>query len=231
MTSQNVDETQRQAALVAGCGLLMMTLFYLFADLFIFQKLIVQGDATTTVNNIMASEALFRIGICCLLVVLVCDVVVAWALYILLKQVNKSLSLLAAWFRLVYAAELGIALLFFIVILLLISGADYLAVFEIDQTHAQVLLLIDAFYAVWALALVVFGIHLVVLGYLVFKSNYIPSIFGVLLIIAGFGYPIANLGEFLFPNFNGAFIRVTGWGELLFMFWLLYKGIKRAKVA
>jgi Domain of unknown function (DUF4386) len=70
----------------------------------------VQGDAATTANNIMANGLLFRSGIACFMVLVILDVVVAWALYILLKPVNKSLAMLAAWFRLVFAAILGVAL-------------------------------------------------------------------------------------------------------------------------
>ena len=77
MTNRITDISQRQAAVVAGWGLLIMTLFYLSADFFVFQNLIVPGDATTTAKNIMAKEMLFRIGICSFLIVIVCDVVVA----------------------------------------------------------------------------------------------------------------------------------------------------------
>jgi len=221
------DTSQRKAALIAGFGLLIMTIFYVFADFFVFQKLIVPGDASITANNIMASEMLFRIGICSILIVLICDVVVAWALYIFLKQVNKSLSLLTAWFRLVYAAILGTALVNFVVVLILLSGTNYLSVFETDQLHAQVLFFLNAFYDVWALGLIVFGFHLVALGYLAFKSDYIPKILGILLMAAGLGYLIDYFGKFLFPNFDVAFSMVVGWGELLFMFWLLFKGGKK----
>jgi len=227
MTDRIADTSQRQAAIVAGCGLLIMTSFAVFAIYFVFGNLKVPGDAAATANNIMASEMLFRTGICSLIIVLICDVVVAWALYVFLKQVNKSLSLLTAWFRLVYAAILGIALLNLVIVLILLSGANYLVVFETDQLHAQVLLFLNAFNDVWAVGLIVFGFHLFILGYLVFKSDYIPRILGVLLIVAGLGYLIEYFGKFLFPNFDAAISQVTGWGELLFMFWLLLKGGKR----
>ncbi len=226
MTNRIADISLRKAALVAGWGLLIMTIFAVFAIYFVFQNLIVPGDATTTANNIMASEMLFRIGICSILIVLICDVVVAWALYVFLKQVNKNLSLLAAWLRLVYAAMLGIGLLNLVIVLILLSGANYLAVFETDQLHAQVLLFLNAFNDVWALGLIVFGFHLVTLGYLVFKSNYIPKVLGVLLILAGFSYLIDYFGKFLVPNFDVPISMVLGWGELIFMFWLLFKGGK-----
>ena len=226
MTDRIADISLRQAAIVAGFGLLIMTIFAVFADFFVFQKLIVPGDAATTANNIIASEMLFRTGIGCILIVLICDVVVAWALYIFLKQVNKNLSLLTAWLRLVYAAMLGIAMLNFVVVLILLSGADYLAVFETDQLHAQVLLFLNAFYDVWALGLIVFGFHLAALGYLAFKSDYIPKILGILLMAAGLGYLIDYFGSLLFPNSDVAISMVLGWGELIFMFWLLFKGGK-----
>jgi hypothetical protein len=226
MTNRTVDISLRKAALLAGFGLLIMTVFYIVADLFVFQNLIVQGDATTTVNNIMTSEMLLRIGICCILIVLICDLVVAWALYIFLKQVNKDLSLLTAWFRLVYTAMLGIALINFVDVLILLSGANYLTVFQSEQLHANVMLSINSFYEVWAVALIVFGFHLLLLGYLVFKSNYIPRIFGILLIAAGLSYLFDYFGKLLFPNFDAAISLVLGWGELIFMFWLLFKGGK-----
>jgi hypothetical protein len=226
MTNRTVDISLRKAALLAGFGLLIMTVFYIVADLFVFQNLIVQGDATTTVNNIMTSEMLLRIGICCILIVLICDLVVAWALYIFLKQVNKDLSLLTAWFRLVYTAMLGIALINFVDVLILLSGANYLTVFQSEQLHANVMLSINSFYEAWAVALIVFGFHLLLLGYLVFKSNYIPRIFGILLIAAGLSYLFDYFGKLLFPNFGAAISLVLGWGELIFMFWLLFKGGK-----
>jgi hypothetical protein len=226
MTANISDISQRKAAIVAGFGLLIMTIFFILAEFFVFQNLIVPGDATTTANNIKASGGLFRAGICSILIVLICDVVVAWALYVFLKQVNKSLSLLTAWLRLMYAAMLGIALLNLVIALILVSGADYLAVYETDKLHAQVLLFLNAFYDVWAVGLIVFGFHIFILGYLVFKSDYIPGILGVLLILAGLSYQIDYFGKFLFPNFDVPISMVFGWGELIFMFWLLFKGGK-----
>jgi hypothetical protein len=226
MTNRIADISLGKAAIVAGFGLLIMTIFYVFADFFVFQNLIVQGDATTTANNIMANEMQFRTGIFSFIIVILCDVVVAWALYVFLKPVNKSLSLLAAWFRLVYAIIFGIALVNYFSVLQLLSGADYLKVFETDQLHTKVMLSLNAFNDGWAIGLVFFGLHLALLGYLVFKSDYIPRILGVLLIVAGLGYLIDNFGKFLFPNFDAAISLVTGWGELLFMFWLLFKGVK-----
>lgn len=101
IANRTVDIPQRTAAIVAGTGLLIMFFAAIFANFFVIESLIVPGDAERTANNIIANESLFRFGIVSFLIVLICDVLVAWALYVFLNPVNKSLSLLAAWFRLV----------------------------------------------------------------------------------------------------------------------------------
>lgn len=226
MTNRISDISSRKAALIAGFGLLIMTVFYLSADFFVMQNLIVKGDATTTAKNIIENGMLFRWGICSLLIVLICDVIVAWAFYIFLKPVNKNLSLLSAWLRLIYAAILGIALANFVNVLTLLSDTNYMAVYEADQLHALMMLFLNAFNDVWALGLIVFGFHLFILGYLVFKSDYIPKILGVLLLVAGLGYLIDYFCKLLFPDIDLAISMIVGWGELIFMFWLLWKGGK-----
>ncbi len=215
-----------KAAMVAGFGLLIMTIFAVFAIYFVFDNLIVPGDATTTAKYILANEMQFRIGIGSYLIVIICDVVVAWALYIFLKPVNKNLSLLTAWFRLIYAIFFGIALVNYISVLQLLSDAHYLKVFETEQLHVQVMLFLNAFSDGWAIGLIFFGLHLTLLGYLVFKSGYIPKILGVLLVAAGLGYLIDNFVKFLLPNYDLNIATFVGWGELLFMLWLLLKGGK-----
>ena len=225
-TSRFADISIRKSALVAGFGLLLMAIFAPIANFGVFETLIVPGDATATADNIMASPGLFRTGIFVFLIVAILDVVVAWALYILLKPVNKSLSLLAAWLRVVYAAIFVSALSQPLIVLQLLNGSEYLKAFETNQLHVQVLLSLNAFIDEWNMGLVIFGLHLLVLGYLAFKSGYIPKILGILVIIAGLGYLIDNLGKLLSPNYNVTIAMFTFIGEVLLIFWLLWKGIK-----
>src|SRR6266508_1539311 len=124
--SRSTDISLRTAAIVAGLGLLAMAILAGFTNFSVFQSLVVSGDAKTTAENIIASSGSFRMGIFFFLVVAILDVVVAWALYILLKSVSKSLSLLAAWFRIVYAAIFAVALINLFTALQLFTGADYL---------------------------------------------------------------------------------------------------------
>lgn len=219
------DITLRKAALIAGFGLLIMTIAAIFAE-FARTSLIVVGDATTTANNIMTKEMLFRFGIFGYIIVIVLDVVVAWALYVFLKQVNKSLSLLAGWFRIVYATIFAVSLFNLVTVLGLLNSSDYLKVFEIGELHTQVMLSLNAFNNGWNIGFVFFGLHLGLLGYLVLKSNYTPKYLGILLIIAGLGYLIDSLGKILIHDYNLTIGMFTFIGELLLMFWLLIKGAK-----
>lgn len=168
-----------------------------------------------------------------LIIMVIFDVVVAWALYILLKPVNKSLSLLAAWFRLVNGTIFGIALYNLFSVLQLLDSANYLTGFETSQLQAQVMLFLNAFNYTWLIGLIFFGLHLFVLGHLIFKSSYIPGTLGVLLIVASLGYLIDSFANFLLPNYTNyetifmLIVVIPGIiGELSLTLWLLLKGAK-----
>jgi hypothetical protein len=163
---------------------------------------------------------------------LLCDVVVAAALFILLKPVSRGIALLAAFFRLVHAAVYGVNLLNLFFVLRLLSGAEYLTVFETDQLHALVLLFLNGHSTGYLIGLVFFGLHCLVLGYLIFKSGYFPRILGVLLIIASLGYLTDSFANFLLPNYKAyetIFLLVVFLpafiAELSLCLWLLLKGV------
>lgn len=224
VTDLIVDVPRRKAAVAAGIGLLLMSILAPIANFAFIHGPIVPGDAAQTADNILASQSQFRMGVGFLLFVAILDVVVAWGLYVLLKPVNKSLSLLTAWFRVVYAAMFGGALVPLMNVIQLLTGAEYSAMFETDQLYAQVMLLLDAFDAGWNIALVVFGLHLLLLGYLAFKSGFMPKILGVLLILAALGYLIDSLGKILLPDYNLTIAAFTFIGEVMLLFWLFIKG-------
>ena len=225
-TSQFTDMSLRTGAIVAGLGLLIMAILAPIAQFGVMQKLVMPGDAKATVENIMASAALFRTGIFIFLFVAILDVVVAWGLYTLLKPANKRLSLLAGWFRVVYAVIFAVALTNLLNVLQLLNGVDSLKAIELDQLYAQGMLSLSAFQSAWDIGLVIFGLHLLVVGYLAFQSGYVPKWLGVLLVIAGIGYMVDSFGKFLVPNYNLTIAGFTFIGEVLLIFWLLWKGIK-----
>lgn len=237
MTNQTVDISQRQAALVAGFGLLIMFFTAIFANFFVVQRLIVPGDATVTAQNIMANEMQFRLGLFTFLVVFVLDVLVAWGLYVFLKPVNDSLSLLTAWFRVIYTVIAVVVLFNLFSALQLLTSAGYLAAMETNQLYAQVMGLTDAFGNGWLISFVFFAIHLFLLGYLVFKSGTMPKIMGILLMLAGLAYLSDSLAHFLLPNYDDYemlfLIPVTFFGivgELWLALWLLFRGGKDQQV-
>ncbi len=216
----------RQAALVAGFSILIMAFAAPFAEFIVYPKLIIPGEIEETTQNIVANQGLFLAGMFAYLITFICDVLVAWALYVLLIPVNRSLSLLTAWFRLVYTVIAFFGLLKFVTVFRIVKTPDYLTMFGSDQLHAQVHLLLKSFGYEWSMGLVLFGIHLVLLGYLVYRSGYIPKILGILLAIAGLGYLISELRPYLYPNVDVGFTMITFFGEVILMLWLLVRGWK-----
>jgi len=220
MTNQTAETSPNMYARIAGFGYLIVFILGFFG-VFV-ESFIVPGDAATTASNIKASELLFRMGIASWLIVLAADAVIAWALYVLLVPASKALSLLAAWFRLVFVAIFGINMLNRLIALQLISGAD----------DSQMMLFLNAHNYGVNIAFVFFGIHIAILGYVVFKSEYIPRILGVLLIVASVGYLIDSFASILSSNYAGnetlfiIFIAVPAVvSELSLTLWFLLKGV------
>ncbi|MEJ2628273.1 MAG: DUF4386 domain-containing protein, partial [bacterium] len=154
------------------------------------------------------------------------DIIVAWALFIFLKPVNKSLSLLTAWFRVVYAALLVAALFYLVNVLQLLKGAEYLSSFNASQLQTQVMLSVKSFTNTWEFGLIIFGFHLVLLGYLMFKAGYMRKILGILLLVASLGYLIDGFGKILSSDYNINIAVFTFMGEVVLIFWLLIRGRK-----
>ena len=214
----------RQAALTAGIAYLLMPVAY--AELSIFPKLVIPGDIEQTAQNVTAHGKLFFVGILCHLVTLMLDVIIAWALYVLFVPVNRSLSLLTAWFRLVYTMVALMGLFKLVTVLRLLTTPAYLEAFGSAGLHAQVMLLLNSFRYDWSLSLLIFGIHLALLGYLICRSRYVPWIIGILLALDGLGWVINGLRPYLYPNANLGFFFTMSFVELIFPLWLVIRGWK-----
>ncbi|MBA7524357.1 hypothetical protein ES705_16494 [subsurface metagenome] len=221
--------TNKKTARIAGVLYLLVAICAFFA-VFVRSKLIVSGDAAITASNIMASELLFRFGFVSDLIMTTCWILLAFALYVLFKPVNKNHALLMVSFVLVGSAITCINMLNQFAALLVLNGANYLTVLGTDQLQAQAMLFLKLHEHGIIIAEIFFGLWLFPLGYLVFKSGYFPKVLGrilsILLIIAGLGYMIDFLIFFLFPNFDVAITQFTFWGEVLLLLWLLIKGVK-----
>ena len=220
------NKFHRKIALIAGFGLLLMIVSIMLAEVVAMAGIIVDGDAAVTVDNIITNQSRFRFGIVAYLGVAILDLVVAWAFYVFLKPAKDDLSLLAAWSRLVYTIILGIALVNLYSVAQLLGNVDYLSAFETPQIQAQVMLLVNAFRDTWDVGYIFFGIHLFLLGIVAFRSGFIPKVIGIILLLAGISYVVDYLGWILFPNLSLGVSFIFGWGELIFMVWLLIWGGK-----
>jgi len=232
--------TNKKTARIAGLLYLIYIVVSIFANGLGRSKLIVLGDAATTAGNIMASAWQFRIGFVVDLVAAVLFLMTAWALYVLLKPVNKNLSLLFLLLNLGGVAVSCFSDLFLIASQLLVSGADYLKVFQVDQLQALAMLSLYIYkYGFLGIAQIFFGAWLFPLGYLVFKSGFLPRFLGVILMVHCVVWLMSALQFFLFPDFIGiTFVGITylsnpiGFiSEFGLTLWLLIMGAKEQKPA
>jgi Domain of unknown function (DUF4386) len=133
----------------------------------------------------------------------------------LLVPANKSLSALAAWLRVIYGG-----------IFIFAISKLYVALQVITPDGTQTMSFLKAFQSIWDMGLILFGFHLLVLGYLVFKSDYVPKWLGAFLVLAAVGYIVDGVGKTLSADYNLNIAQFTFVGEVLLIFWLLWKGIK-----
>ena len=217
---------------MAGFLYFMYIIITIVADVFGRSPLIVFGDAAATARNIMASEWQFRIGIVGDLVSAVFFLLAAWALYALLKSVNKDLALLFLLLNLGGVAVYSINLLNQFAAVLLLSGADYLKVFQADQLQSLAMFFLNLHHNGYWIAQIFFGAWLFPLGYLVYKSGFLPKILGIVMMIHFVGWTMTSLQFFLFPGFTAITYVTYPLGfisEFGLTLWLLIMGAKEQK--
>jgi hypothetical protein len=213
----------RTASTTAGVGLLLMSAFAGFGKFVALDGLVTEGNAAQTAKDIVASQGLFRLGIASLILVVALDVVIAWALYRVFSPVNKSLSILAASLRLVYVGVFMVAIAQLPGVLRILTDDGDRAVFSSHQVNALASLGLAAFTDIWYVSQFLFGLHLLIVGYLSYRSGYIPRMLGVLLVIAGLGYATDSLGATLSQDPWTAVSSFTFLGEFLLALWLLIR--------
>jgi hypothetical protein len=224
----------RNTGRVAGLLYLVIIVAGIFAFFIVRGSLVVPGDAAATASNIAGSESFFRVGIAADLVMILCDVAVGLIFYILLRPVSNGLALLAAFFRLVQAAMLGVNLLNLFIALQFLSGAAYLGPLGADQTQRLALVFLEVHGIGYSISMVFFAFSLLVLGYLIFKSGYMPRLLGGLLVVAAVGYLTDSFAGFLLPNYAD-FAEVFQMivfapaliAELSLAVWLIIRGVSR----
>ncbi|TAE48286.1 MAG: DUF4386 domain-containing protein, partial [Bacteroidetes bacterium] len=199
--SRQGDTSLRQAAGVAGVASLLMAVAAIFAEFLSHQKLVIPGNAAQTAQNLVTQADSFRMGMAGYLIVLICDVLVSWAFYVFLAPVHRSLSLLAGLFRLVYTAIFGMSLLGLMTGFRMVTDPAYAAIWGPEQLASQALMQLKSFDDGWAIALVFFAIHLLLIGYLLIRSGVAPKFLGVLLLMAGAAYLTDSFAKLLLPDY------------------------------
>jgi hypothetical protein len=215
------------AALIAGFPLMLFTAPY--GEFYVFGKLILYSDAARTTQNLVDHPQLFLSGIFAMLLTFMYDIVLAWALYIFLRPVNPWLSLLGAWFRLVYTGLAIVALFNFLYAFHLAN----LQGIEEAYKQQQVLQLVNARRSGMHLAYVIFGFYLILSGILICKASYIPKVLGIMIMLAGLAWIMISLQPYFFKAYDFSWMMYFGVGELVFAIWLLVKGtrIKESELA
>lgn len=226
--SKNVSP--RLAARLAGLLYLTIMLAAAFGEIVVRGALIVRDDAGATARNILAHEQLFRLGGAADLITFACDVALAALFYVLLKPVGRTTALVAAYFRLAYGAIVGVVSITHFAPLIFLKS-EALGGFTQPQLETLSFLSLRLHNTGYNIALIFFGVHLTLLGWLVARSRFLPALIGVLLGIAGVCYLINSILNLIFPALSlSPYILLPGlFGEGGLTLWLLLVGLNPAK--
>jgi hypothetical protein len=227
----NIDNSQRTAAKVAGIAGLLTFAIVVFGNYVLLNPLIVPRNAVDTARNILAHQTQFRVALICFITYGIGAIVLLTALYVILAPVNRGLALAGALFRLVFAMLWLIAPLNSLAALRLLGDTTYLKVFEPDRLQALARVQLAGSFDDYYVGLPFFGLATTVCAWLWLKSNYIPkglSIFGV---IASAWCVLCAFIFLIFPNFNKIvndyiFDSPMALFELIVSVWLLFKGVR-----
>jgi Domain of unknown function (DUF4386) len=223
MTERIAETSPRPMARITGVVYLLYFLTAISGELII-RGIIVSGDPTATATNILAHERLFRLSVAVGLIATALYIAVTALFYGLFKPANKTVALLAAFFSLVGCAIQALGTLFRVAPFVVLDGSPYLSVFKLDQLQAMALMFIKLNVQAVYIYLVFFGLFNLQIGYLIFKSTFLPRILGVLMALSGLGWL-----TFLSPSlatYMLAFVEVLGIiAEASLMLWLLVKGV------
>lgn len=226
-TNLRIKPPLQSNARIAGALYLLLAPFAIFGIAYV-PSLIVPGNTAATVNNLSASESLVRLSIISSFFVQVGHIFLVLLLHRLLSPVNRTHALYMVIFILISVPITMVGELNHFAALLILKGANAASAFTESQLHEFIPFFLDLRNHCIFIAHIFWGLWLFPMGYLVFKSGYIPKIFGILLLIGGVGYLVDFLTFVLVPEF-GEISSITGLGELIFPLWLLIKGVNVEK--
>uniref|UniRef100_UPI00261E130F DUF4386 domain-containing protein n=1 Tax=Oceanispirochaeta sp. TaxID=2035350 RepID=UPI00261E130F len=174
----------KKTARISGLWYLAIAIFYSFSMIYVDSVFLVSGNIEATVNNIQSSPILFKLGFVSCLAGHICFLFLVNALYKLLHSINRDWARLMVIF---VVAGVSVALLNRLnqaAVLLLLDSGNSLSTLTTIQLHAMVLFLLEVHHQGEMMAVLFWGLWLLPLGLLIFKSGFIPRIIGILLICA-----------------------------------------------
>jgi hypothetical protein len=229
MTDNAIETSPQLYARIGGALYLIIIVIGLYGEAFVRDRLIVSGDAAATAANIMSHESLWRFHIAAELFLLICAVALLLILFVLLRPVNRDLAFLAVFFNLISIGIEAATTMYLLEALFPLGDAGYLKAFTPEQLYAMASLSLKSHGYGFSVSLLFFGCFCVIVGYMIFKSGYLPKTIGVLMQIAGVCYLTDSFALILSPAVaNRLFpaILVPAFiGETSLCLWLLVKGV------
>lgn len=233
-TTATIGPGQQTTARLVGFLYLFAMALSIFGEAFVRGRMIVPRDAVQTATNIAASETLFRLSIVTDLLLYVCDIVLFWGLYVILKRVNKDGALLATFFRLVETAILAVTTLTAFIALRFLGGGSYLGVIETAELQALARVFLSVYGIGLSIGFVFLGLGSAVFSYVWLQSRYIPRALAWLGIIGSLILTIFSLATMVFPRvwevMGMAYMMPMGLYEVGLGLWLLIKGLREPRL-
>ncbi|WP_459212982.1 DUF4386 domain-containing protein [Aquimarina rhabdastrellae] len=223
----------RRTSKTAGILYIIIVICGIFSILYVPSKVFTSQNAIIIIDNLREFNVLFRVGLFCDTIVFLCETGLAVLLYKLFRQVNQVLSMMMAIYRIMMSCIMAVNLLNYILILILLTKEQYQDKLGTDYLGELIMLFIDIHKHgeyIWS---IFFGIHLILLGYLIFKSKVVPQIFGVLIMIGCVGHLMESFSNIhlihneILSVIISMLLLISFIGEISFFLWLLFKGNKK----
>jgi hypothetical protein len=225
MMERMAEASPRFRARMAGAFQLLEALTAGFGQVIVLDRVVVTGNGAATAANILGHERLFWLGFASSLIGVAFHIAWALLIYVLLKPVSRSLSLLAAFFVLVSCAMQALTSLLYLAPLLILQGGSSLSAFTAEQCQALALMFLKLNQYAYNIDLVFFGLWCVLTGYLIFRSTFLPRILGVLLAISGLGWVTYLYPPLAYHLFIPYIAAASALGEIPLELWLMVMGV------
>ncbi len=216
-------------------GVLYLLIFFLGPFAFFMGRngVVVANNPSATIINLLASEKSFRYGMAAETLIIFIEIIISALLYFLLKPISRPLALASTLARFAQAILQAVNLFTAVPALIILGNTNYLSAFSKGQIDTIALLFMDInsfVIIIWGL---IFGFHLLILGYLIYKSTFWPRVIGILIFVASIGYLLQSYGHLFIPQYDvflgNVVVALSIPGELIFTLWLLIKGINITK--